>query len=128
MQSLGVTHRVECAPGRRAAPDARGADLQAGGDPAREQVLEGVHALGIGLRHGSGRPRIRGDEAEWTVLYDLAADPGATTPVAEPDRERVDTLKDLLARWIAAGLEVRPAGVGGDAATRSALDAMGYTN
>lgn len=69
----------------------------------------------------------RGDEAEWTVLYDLAADPGATTPVAEPDAERVDALKDLLARWIAAGLEVRPAGVGGGAATRSALDAMGYT-
>ena len=69
----------------------------------------------------------RGDAAEWTVLYDLAADPGATAPVAEPDAERVDALKDLLARWIAAGLEVRPAGVGGGAATRSALDAMGYT-
>jgi hypothetical protein len=69
----------------------------------------------------------RGDEPAWTALYDLAADPRALDPVAEPDPERVAALQDLLARWIQAGLEVRPEGVGGGAATRSALDAMGYT-
>ena len=69
----------------------------------------------------------RGSEPAWTALFDLESDPKALAPVTEPDPARVAALQDLLARWIQAGLEVRPAGVGGGAATRSALDAMGYT-
>ena len=119
---------AEGPPGRaraRLAPTSLGVVRRAGAPTSVNREVHGVRTARSELFVWAPA---RGDEAEWTVLYDLAADPGATTPVAEPDAERVDALKDLLARWIAAGLEVRPAGVGGGAATRSALDAMGYTS
>ena len=89
----------------------------------REESLYGVQLGNRRLSWARGRGEVPNP---WTSLFDLGDDPGELDDLAGGHPDEVRELVHLIEGWLHDGEQRRPDPLGGDAATWSLLEQIGY--